>query len=255
MILSNLLNGSIIFVYEQNLSMKRLLFSIFAVAILYLVSALSAKAEVSCQPIYGGGQTCIQVSQVAINKTVENPQTGAFVDNLGINDPRYSPSSTVTFRIIVTNTGNTDTSKVTVKDIFPQFINFVSGPGSFDANTKTLSFEVDNLSAGASTTFTVSGKTADANQFPNSQGITCVVNQAIATANNGQQSSDNSQFCIEKPVLGVTKGGLKVLPAPSIAETPATGPEMLPLIGLIPTGLIGLILKKKSKITFQGGEK
>ena len=78
----------------------------------------------------------------------------------------------------------------------------------------------------------------------------------MATSDNNQQSSDNSQFCIQKPVLGETKGGLKVFPAPSVTTTPPTGPEMLPLIGLIPTGVLGFILRKKSyKNKFGGGEK
>src|SRR4030042_6518487 len=217
--------------------MKSFIFSLFAVATLYLVSALSVKADVSCQPIYGGGETCIQVGPVTINKTVKNPKTNAFVDNLGVNDPKYSPSSTVTFNLTVTNTGGSNISKTTVKDIFPQFTDFVSGSGSFDANTKTLSFDIKDLKAGESRTFTVQGKTATTDQLPSSQGITCVVNQATATSDNGQQSSDNSQFCIEKPVLGVTKGGLKVAPAPSMAVTPPTGPEMLPLIGLVPSAI------------------
>lgn len=215
---------------------------------------LSAQADTSCQPIYGGGQTCIQVGNITINKLVQNPKSNDFVDNLGVNDPRYSPSSTVTFHLVVTNTGSADIAKTTAKDIFPQFVDFLSGPGSFDANTKTLTFEVKNLKAGESKTFTVTGKAANADQLPSSQGITCVVNQAIATADNGAQSSDNAQFCIEKPVLGVTKGGLKVLPAPSITTTPATGPEALPLALLLPGALSGIFLRNKSK-NFKGGEK
>jgi len=111
------------------------------------------------------------------------------------------------------------------------------------------------LTAGESKTFTVTAKTADQGQIPSDQGITCVVNQVMATSDNGQQSSDNSQFCIQKPVLGETKGGLKVFPAPAITTTPATGPEMLPLIGLIPSGALGFLLRKKSYKNNEGGEK
>ncbi len=237
--------------------MNKFLFSIFSLTVLCLLIALPAKADVSCQPIYGGGETCIQVGQVTIAKTVQNPTTGSFVNNLGVNDPKFSPASTVTFHLTVTNTGGTSISKVDVSDIFPQFVDFVSGAGSFDANTKTLSFEVDNLNAGETRIFTVQGKTASADQFPVSQGITCVVNQATAVSDNGQQSSSNSQFCIQKPVLGTTKGGLQVLPAPSVTTTPPTGPETLPLIGLIPAGLAGFIFRKKSykNIVMSGGEK
>lgn len=237
--------------------MKKFIFSLFLSFPIFLAINVSANANVICQPIYGGGETCIQIGNVFIDKTVQNPHSSSFVDNLEVNDPKYTPSSSVSFRISVTNKGGSAISKVIVKDIFPQFVNFVSGPGNFDANTKTLSFDVNNLKTGESRTFTLQGKIASSDQFPSSQEIICVVNQAMATSDDGQQSSDNTQFCIEKPVLGVTKGGLKVAPAPSITTMPATGPEMLSLLGLIPTGFLGFILRKKSfkKTAIVGGEK
>jgi|SRR3989344_727306 len=204
-----------------------------------------AKADTSCQPIYGGGQTCIQVGNLLVNKTVKNPQSGAFVDNLSVNDPKYAPSSTVTFKITVTNTGSGNISKATVKDTLPNFVTFVSGPGSFDANTKVLTFEVGNLGAGQSQTFDIQAKVADSGSLPADQGITCVVNQVSGTADS-MQSSDNAQFCVEKLVLGVTKGGLKVFPAPQVTTTPPTGPEMFALIGLIPAGGFGMFLRRKT---------
>lgn len=227
--------------------MTKIFLSIFALAIFALMtSAQGARADTACQPIYGGGQTCVQVGNILINKTVQNPKTNSFVDNLNINDPKFTPTSNVAFHITVTNTGGSTINKTTVKDTLPQFVSFVSGPGSFDSNTKVLTFDVGNLATSESRTFTITAKVADGPQLPADQGITCVVNQALATAENGQQSSDNSQFCIEKPVLGETKGGLKVFPAPAVKTTPGTGPEMLPLIGLIPTGVFGFLLRRKA---------
>jgi len=235
---------------------NKIFLSILTLAIFaFMAFAQGVRADTACQPIYGGGQTCVQVGNVVINKTIKNPQTGSFVDNLNINDPKFAPASSVTFNITVTNTGGSTINKTTVKDTLPQFVSFVSGPGSFDSNTKVLTFDVGNLTAGESKTFTVTAKTADQGQIPSDQGITCVVNQVMATSDNGQQSSDNSQFCIQKPVLGETKGGLKVFPAPAITTTPATGPEMLPLIGLIPSGALGFLLRKKSYKNNEGGEK
>jgi hypothetical protein len=63
-------------------------------------------------------------------------------------------------------------------------------------------------------------------------------------------------MCIQNNVLGATTP--QVLPAPKIVTTPPTGPEMLPLLGLIPGALGGLMLRKKSnKINSinKGGEK
>ncbi len=46
---------------------------------------------------------------------------------------------------------------------------------------------------------------------------------------------------------GIIKGGFPVYPAPVMNQTPATGPEMLPLLGMIPTALAGFALRRKSK--------
>lgn len=230
--------------------MKKLILISLMTGLMSLSLASSASASTSCQPIYGGGETCVQVGNISINKTVKNPTTGSFVDNLSVNDPKYTPTSTVNFQITVTNTGNGNISSTTVKDTFPNYVTFVSGPkdGKFDSNTKVLTFTVDDLAAGVSKTFDVSAKVVDQNSLPADQGVTCVVNQVNATSNDNQQSSDNSQFCIEKPTQPgtTTKGGLKVFPAPKVVTTPATGPEMLPLIGLIPSGLFGIFLRKKT---------
>ncbi|MDP3988091.1 MAG: hypothetical protein Q8P80_03010 [Candidatus Levybacteria bacterium] len=222
----------------------------FTAYILFFVPVASADA--SCQPIYGGGQTCVQKGAVVINKKVQNPQNGNFADSLSINDPKFGPDQTVNFQITLTNTGGTMISQTTVKDIFPQFVSFASGPGNFDGNSNTLSFTVDNLNPNESRTFSVSGKVVSTGTLPVNQGTACVVNQALAHTNDGQDSTDNSQFCIENKVVPTqipttTKGGLKVLQPQPVTTTPSTGPEMLPLIGLIPTALAGLFLRKRSK--------
>lgn len=215
----------------------------FTIVVISLINPFKAFADTSCQPIYGGGQTCVTTSDIGINKTVLNPQTNQFVDNLGINDARYSPGLTTNFQISVTNTSNHNISKINVKDIFPQYIAFSSGPGNFDSNTKTLTFEVNNLAINETRTFTVLGKIADASQIPVDQGSAiCVVNQATATNldNSSQVTQDNAQLCIEKGTSTTTiKGGFPVL-----TTTPKTGPESLALLALIPTGISGLMLRK-----------
>ena len=226
--------------------------SLFSVLITLLFvatfGAVSAYADSSnCQPIYGGGQTCVQSGNVSINKTVARPDNGAFVDNLGVNDPKFNPDQTVTFQLQVTNTGGTHLDKVTAKDVFPQFVSFSAGPGNFDSNSKTLTFELTNLAPNETRTFTVTGKVS--NDLPANQMVTCVVNQAMASSGN-QTSQDNAQFCVQKPVKEVTttttKGGLKVLTPTKPTSTPPTGPEMLVLAGMIPTLAGGLFLRRKA---------
>ncbi|MCL4353627.1 DUF11 domain-containing protein [Patescibacteria group bacterium] len=226
------------------------------VAFLLLITVLSsvpAFGDTSCQPIYGGGQTCVQSPSISINKTVQDPQTGNFVDNLSINDPKYTPGQNVTFQIAVTNTGNTSLSNIDVSDIFPQFVDFVSGPGNFDAKSKNLSFTIDQLDPNQTKTYTVVGKISS--NLPQNASTLCVVNQAVAAAGNSQ-SQDNAQFCIQNQIA-TTKGGLPVMPPTRITVTPPTGPEALPLLALIPSGFLGLILKRLSinSTLKEGGER
>jgi len=237
--------------------MKSFLKLVLFLAFVSFVFPLKSYADTSCQPIYGGGQSCITTNNIIVNKTVLNPQTNQFVDNLSINDPKYQPGFITTFQIAVTNTGNANISKINVKDIFPQYITFSSGPGNFDNNTKTLTFEVDNLSVNETRNFTILGRVVDSTQIPINQGdVVCVVNQTTATNldNNSQVSQDNAQFCIQKilattttaTTVTTTKGGFPVLSSVPTTSAPATGPEMFGLIALIPTGIAGWFLRKHS---------
>lgn len=227
---------------------KSIVVSLFA--FLFSLFAIPAFADVVCQPIYGGGQSCVQAGNILINKTVMNPSTSVLVDNLSVNDPKYGPDFIVNFQLVVTNTGSSTLSKVEVKDIFPQYVKFSSGPGTFDSNTNTLTFTVENLAASESRTFNIQGKVVSANDLPNQ--TVCVVNQAIATSDK-QSSQDNAQLCIEKAVPTpipagpiTTKGGLPVMPPAKVVTTPPTGPEALALAALIPTGILGQFLRKRA---------
>lgn len=93
--------------------------------------------------------------------------------------------------------------------------------------------------------YIVKGKVVSVSGLPADQTVTCVVNQVKAKSSENE-SSDVSQFCIEK-VIVTTKGGNPVMPAPVITQTPSTGAESLALIGLIPAAVGGLFLRRKSK--------
>jgi uncharacterized repeat protein (TIGR01451 family) len=234
--------------------MKKLLFSIlFFTALTFF---LPNRVYADCQSLYGGGQTCTSFS-FSLQKFVQVPGQSNFVNNLSINDPKFSMSQTANFQLIVTNTGSQNISSVTIVDTFPQFVSFVAGPGSFNNSNNTLTFVVNNLNVGQSQTFNLSGKIASSN-VP--QGITCVVNQAAGTDNNGDTNTASSQLCIQN-IVNVTPTPV-LLPVPQVKTTPPTGPEMLPLLALIPGGLAGLFLRKKSKHNIvasnaigKGGEK
>lgn len=236
--------------------MKKILnFAILTILSLTFVGAVSP-AFADCQTLYGGGQSCPPSYNFSINKLVQVPGKGGgqFVDNLSINDAKYTPSQGISYEVIVTNTGGNTIPTLNITDTFPQFITFVSGVGNYNQNTNTLNFTVNNLEAGKSVTYVLNAKTAGANTLPSDQGIVCVVNQVSATDQNGQTQSDSSQACIQKAVLAATQ---PVLTAPKMVTTPPTGPEMLPLALLVPGAIGGMFLRKKSKkmnSNSEGGE-
>lgn len=225
--------------------MKKVLLSIFLFSLIYLVASPTVSANGSCQPIYGGGQTCTS-GNLFLKKYILYPGTqNDYRDDMGINDARFNPNDQVTFKLVITNNGTATIDKINAQDLFPQFVNFKSGAGSFDSNSKTLSFEIDNLNPGATQTIYITGQIVPNGNLPQDKGVVCVTNQAKASTSEGQNFTDNAGFCIQIPQT--TKGGLPVMPPPPVKTTPATGPEMLPLLGMFPTALIGLFLRKKSK--------
>lgn len=210
----------------------------------FFITAPAVYADISCHPIYGGGQTCVNTGSILINKKILNPSDNIFVDNLGVNDPKYAPGFIVNFRLEITNSKDTNVSRIEVKDVFPQYVEFASGPGKFDAKTKTLTFTIDNLTPNATRVFGIVGKVAGINQLPVNQETVCIINQATAT-HDENVSQDNSQFCIEKKV-SAKKGGFPVVSPPAISSSPSTGPESLLLFSMIPLGIAGWLLRKYS---------
>ena len=232
--------------------MKLFISSLLFLTALAFVFPLKSFADTSCQPMYGGGQSCVTTNYIIVNKTVLNPQTNQFVDNLGISDPRYRPGFITTFHISITNTSNNTISKVDVRDIFPQYISFSYGAGSFDTNTNTLYFSVINLAPNETRTYSIVGRVFNMSQIPITPGsVVCVVNQAIATIGDTSVGQDNAQLCIENspPVIasGTTNNsGFPILSPSIVSKAPDTGPEMFGLLAMIPTGIAGWILRKKA---------
>lgn len=262
--------------------MKKLIFPIITFALLtgfYAGPALSASAPKGageCQPIYGGGGSCEKITQIEINKTVKNPGTQVFVDNLSVSDKKYAASQVVPFKITIKNTSKTVLTNITIKDILPEFVEFAGGIGKFDARTKTLTIALDKLNPGEARDFYVEAKVVSIEKLPSDRETVCVINQSIVTVGD-KKGQDNSQFCIQRQVTtptpgqpgqpeipgkpGVpsqpgnpsipgnpptTKGGIPVYPPSQVTTSPRTGPEALALIGLIPSAIGGLLLRKKA---------
>lgn len=228
----------------MNKSVKIFLATIAFAAI--AVTGVEAAGSSQCQAVYGGGEVCPPSIKFTLDKKVQNPSNGQFVDNLSVNDPKFGATQTITFQITVTNTGSDEMKDVTVTDTLPQHVSFVSGPGSYDQGKNTLTIKINSLAAGKSQTFDIVTKAAEVKNLPN-QDVVCVTNMARVTESRGSEATDNAQLCIEKKVTTTTgKGGPVVQPPVKVTQTPETGPEMFSLFALIPAGATGLYLRRKS---------
>jgi len=137
-----------------------------------------------CVPVYGGGVQCPRVGQVLIDKTVRNPSTGVFVDNLGPTDPKYHPQWTVTFRLVIKNSGDQTLDKITVTDKLPDYLDFTSGPGNYNSHSKTLTFDIFNLAGGSSQTFEIKGRVVHTAVLPADKNVVCVLNNVEAVTSS-----------------------------------------------------------------------
>lgn len=196
-----------------------------------------------CVPIYGGGVRCPRPGEIIIDKTVQNPSTGVFVDNLGPNDPKYRSEQIVPFHVTVRNPGDQSLDWVTVIDTLPSYVDFSSGPAgsSYDANTRKVTWTVNNLGAGDSQTFTINVRVQHEALLPKDRNVICPTNANPQPDNvvdvgtsNGQTDRDDAKFCIEKKLV--------------VPNVPKAGPEewLLTLMGLGASMKAGLVLRKKA---------
>lgn len=209
---------------------------VLAISLQLSVFSRSVSAAWNCEPIYGGGEQCYGTGELLIDKTVKNPDTGLFVDNLGVNDPKYAPGQEVLYRLEVKNTGSSEFSKVTVKDIFPSYLDFVWGPLGWNSDTRTLQFDIYNLKSGESRQYEVMARVFAKENLPSDKSLICVVNTGSVEA-DGKFDSDQTQVCFEKKVLGIT-------------TLPPTGIENLWLValGFLVTTLFGAKLALRKQI-------
>lgn len=211
-------------------------------------AAGNAGGSSKCQIIYGGGEVCEKQVKFTIDKTIQTPGKGggSFVDNLTINDPKFSANQDVNFKIVIENTGDSEISNLNVVDFLPDLMTFKSGNGSLDANKRTLSFDTGKITAGKKLEFIVTLKVVDEKNLPSNQGVTCLVNTVKATESNGAMAEDSSQACVQKQVLGAQPTPAVFAQIP-VKTVPATGPELFSLFGLIPMGAAGIYFRRKSQ--------
>ncbi len=263
--------------------------------VLFAIAPQASAAEptpAGCQPLYNGGTTCSNNSDLTINKKVLKPDVSIkagssfndndFIENIGPNDPGYPVNTLTAFRIYVTNKGRSTLKNITVKDILPpRYVTFISGNGTYNDSSRTFTTTIKELKSKDTQAITVQVMTARPEQLPTDGTSLCTINLAIASVNN-KTSQDSSQLCVSGQIVAgsqqsafpqltkgdisptpktttttkgavtpgsTTKGGLAVgiVPAPQPGQnTPSTGPEALVLAGLLPTGALGFLLRKKT---------
>ncbi|MBP9716705.1 MAG: DUF11 domain-containing protein [Candidatus Levybacteria bacterium] len=233
--------------------MKKLVIIVLAIvfALLAPINVNAAGVVENCKPIYGGGESCLPQDKISVDKKVKVPNSDKFVDNLTQAQAKYKAGDTIAFQLTITNKGKETLKEVTAIDKLPAYIIYTSGPGNFDAKTRTLSFRFNNLKPNESRNFMIVGTVNNVGKS------TCVVNYASVRSGN-LKADDNSRFCLEKSVCVEgpasqtqpnqpnTKGGFPVMPAPKgMTQTPATGPSALALLSLLPLGLAGFYIRKK----------
>jgi len=210
---------------------KAIVLSLISGLALTALAATSSPAFASdyCITQYGGTETC-RPTDLLINKQVRS-LNGDIVENLGFDQP-FAPGADILFQLTIKNASGQTFDPVTVKDVLPSYLTFVSGPGTYDSANRTLTFTLNNLIAGETRTVQVM-----ANILPTTVSSVCVTNYAEARADNvGRSDSDTAQFCIKTPnVLGVT-------------TLPVAGyNDLLLLLPFAGAGLTGIaLLRRKS---------
>jgi len=174
-------------------------------AALTVVPHVFADGE-TCTNQYGSTVDC-PPNHIVINKKVRHAtNVNLFVENITSNDTAYTPNSEVEYDIAVTNTSNVNFATVTIIDVFPNQLTFVSGPGRYEESTNKLTFELSDLKAGQTVHTRVLTKAKDVSVFPND--LTCdVVNTATATGPGGQSDQDTAQLCVTTKAVTLPVAG------------------------------------------------
>jgi len=208
------------------------IFSFFAVS--------PVRAQYGQYGQYGGTTSS---DSILIDKQVGKPITTSkggstsieYVDNLTTSDAHFQPGAEVDFKIKVKNTSNNVLDNVTVTDTLPSYIEPIEGPGTYDSNTRIITFSAGSFAPSEEKVYYLKTQLYGQDKLPTDRGLFCLTNYAKAY-NNNASDDDSAQFCIEKQVIGSS-------------QTPQTGPELnyALLAGQIALLGVGITIKKKAK--------
>src|SRR3989344_1582009 len=210
---------------------KQIILSLFLLPFSFLLLPSLVKAD-TCTTQYG--TTVCQPHNLLVNKQVKNPTTGVFVENLGTTDAVFSPGSDISYRLIIKNESGETFNPVSVKDTLPEFTTFIAGPGTYNKDTRELTFTLENLIAGETRTVEILARVMDKSAFRAGKSFFCVTNYVhISAPARPDGDDDSAQACIQTEILGA-----KTLPVAGFNDLAL----LLPFAGI---GLSGIALLMK----------
>ena len=147
-----------------------------------------------------GGET--ESGRVMVDKLVRHPKTGEYVDNLGLNDPKFSAESSVFFKIVVENTGNSLLNEINVTDFLPEHLQYISG-GTYNTDTREVKFTFNDVAPGDRRNTILQAKVNSLSSLPAEKTILCPINKVVASSPQDGSDEDTAQLCIaKKPMVG-----------------------------------------------------
>lgn len=256
------------------------LFFTFAILTLALTTKAYAQTPTpsTCPPLYNGGIVCQQARDFSVDKKVQTPKDGSFVDFLPENETKVAPNRTMIFRIEVTNKTAKTLRNITVTDTLPGFVRFMRSDASVQQSGEKITYTIASLETKKSAKVNIETKIVAQENLLQSGVPICVANQVEAKSGFTNLARDFVTFCIDRGIpsptadttapsfpsgqtkggqeaptplptqTNITKGGKQVYPAPSTDKNPNTGPELFALIGLLPAAVTGLWFRRKSRI-------
>ncbi|GIW62661.1 MAG: hypothetical protein KatS3mg090_0487 [Patescibacteria group bacterium] len=141
-----------------------------------------------------------------IDKLVINPETGSYVDNLAVSDPKFAPLSYVYFKLVVKNTGNTDLAGVKVIDYLPSYLEYDDDKGQYNAETRELKIEMGDFKVDETKSVIFKARVVSVDKLPANKGVLCLVNKSSVFWENQEMDTDTAQFCVEKKIVPPAKG-------------------------------------------------
>jgi len=234
----------------------------------------------TCPALYNGGAVCQVAKDFSVDKKIQTPGDGSFVDQIPQSDRLIAPERTMIFRIEVTNKTSRTLRNIAVTDTLPAHIQFVRSDVPVKQSGDKLTLTITSLETKKTSRVNIETKVKAKSSLPATSPITCVANQVEARSGFNNLGRDFVTFCIDNAStndvppttttsssfpdrtkggkvaatiptptptpLTSTKGGQVVHPAPNATNNPNTGPEALALIALLPAGAAGIWFRKKT---------